>query len=86
MLATVLALALGAGLLIAGCAGSTTNSAADRAGTTMAAPTPRADTSGLADIGGGPKMHLERHGKGSPTIVLVEGPRAQPRSFFSPIR
>src|SRR5215212_1541742 len=44
MLAAVLALALGAGPLIAGCAGSTTNSTADRAGTTMAASSaPRAD-------------------------------------------
>ena len=52
MRATVLALALGAGLLIAGCAGSTTNSTADRAETTMAASAPRADFSGLVDIGG----------------------------------
>jgi hypothetical protein len=52
MLATVLALALGAGLLIAGCAGSATNSTDDRAETTMAASAPRADFSGLVDIGG----------------------------------
>jgi hypothetical protein len=52
MLATVLALALGAGLLIAGCAGSATNSTDDRAETTMAASAPRADCSGLVDIGG----------------------------------
>ena len=47
MLATVLALALGAGLLIAGCATSTTNSTADRADTTVAASAPRADFAGL---------------------------------------
>jgi len=83
MLATVIA--FGACLLIAGCAGSKTNSTAESAETTMAAPTPRADFSGLADIGGGPKMHLGRHGNGSPTVVLVEGPPSRPRSFFSPI-
>ena len=47
MLATVLALALGAGPLIAGGAGATTNSAADKA-----ASAPSADFSGLVDIGG----------------------------------
>lgn len=50
ILATVLA--IGAGLLIAGCAGSATNSADDPAETTMAASAPRADFSGLVDIGG----------------------------------
>jgi hypothetical protein len=50
ILATVLA--LGAGLLIAGCAGSATNSTGDRAETTMAASAPRADFSGLVGIGG----------------------------------
>ncbi len=73
MLATVLALALGAGLLIAGCASSTTNSTADRAGTTMAASAPRADFSGLVDIGGGRKMYMKCRGTGSPTVVLVSG-------------
>lgn len=58
MLAAVLALALGAGPLIAGCASSTTNSTADRSGTTMAASAPRADFSGLVDIGGGRKMYM----------------------------
>jgi hypothetical protein len=43
------------------------------------------DFAGMAEIGGGRKMHLERHGKGSPKVVLVEGPRSRPRSFFSPI-
>jgi hypothetical protein len=47
LLATVLALALGAGPLIAGGAGATTNSAADKA-----ASSPSADFSGLVDIGG----------------------------------
>jgi pimeloyl-ACP methyl ester carboxylesterase len=75
MLATVLALALGAGLLIAGCAGSTTNSAADRADTTMAASAPRADFSDLVDIGGGRKMYMRCRGTGSPTVVLVSGGR-----------
>src|SRR5687768_9561434 len=72
MLATVLALS--AGLLIAGCAGSTTtNSTDDRADTTMAASAPRADFSGLVDIGGGRKMYMMCHGSGSPTVVLVSG-------------
>ena len=73
MRATVLALALGAGLLIAGCAGSTTNSTDNRADTTTAASAPRADFSGLVDIGGGRKMYMECRGKGSPTVVLVSG-------------
>jgi hypothetical protein len=59
MLATVLALAVGAGPLIAGGAGATTNSAAD--------------FSGLVDIGGGRKIYMECRGKGSPTVVLVSG-------------
>ena len=33
------------------------------------------DFSGLVDIGGGRKMYLECHGKGSPTVVLVSGAR-----------
>jgi len=69
MLATVLA--LGAGLLVAGCAGSTTNSTADRAETTMAASAPSADFSGLVDIDGGRKIYMECRGTGSPTVVLV---------------
>ncbi len=73
MLAAVLALALGAGPLIAGCASSTTNSTADRSGTTMAASAPRADFSGLVDIGGGRKMYMTCRGTGSPTVVLVSG-------------
>jgi pimeloyl-ACP methyl ester carboxylesterase len=73
MPATVLALALGAGLLIAGCASSETNSTAESAETTMAASAPRADFSGLVDIGGGRKMYMECQGKGSPTVVLVSG-------------
>jgi len=73
MLATVLALALGACLLIAGCASSTTNSRADRADTTMAASAPRADFAGLVDIGGGRKMYMKCRGTGSPTVVLVSG-------------
>jgi pimeloyl-ACP methyl ester carboxylesterase len=72
-LATVLALALGAGLLIAGCAGSTTNSTAESADTTMAAPAPRADFSGLIEIGGGRKIYMTCRGTGSPTVVLVSG-------------
>ncbi len=28
---------------------------------------------GLIDIGGGRKMYMECHGKGSPTVVLVSG-------------
>ena len=68
MLATVLALALGAGPLIAGGAGATTNSAADKA-----ASAPSADFSGLVDIGGGRKIYMECRGKGSPTVVLVSG-------------
>ena len=59
LLATVLALALGAGPLIAGGAGATTNSAAD--------------FSGLVDIGGGRTMYMECRGTGSPTVVLVSG-------------
>src|SRR5215210_6707024 len=70
---TVLALALGAGLLIAGCAGSTTDSTADRADTTMAASVPSADFSGLVSIGGGRKMYMTCRGTGSPTVVLVSG-------------
>ena len=31
------------------------------------------DFSGLVDIGGGRKMYMECHGKGSPTVVLVSG-------------
>ena len=31
------------------------------------------DFSGLVDIGGGRKMYLECHGKGSPTVVFVSG-------------
>jgi pimeloyl-ACP methyl ester carboxylesterase len=68
MLATVLALALGAGPLIAGGAGATTNSAADKA-----ASSPSADFSGLVDIGGGRKIYMTCRGKGSPTVVLVSG-------------
>ena len=33
------------------------------------------DFSGLVDIGGGRKMYMECHGKGSPTVVLVSGAR-----------
>jgi pimeloyl-ACP methyl ester carboxylesterase len=73
MLASVLALALGALLLIAGCAGSTKNSTAGRADTTMAASAPSADFSGLVDIGGGRKMYMTCRGTGSPTVVLVSG-------------
>src|SRR3954452_21320039 len=72
-LATVLALALGSGLLIAGCAGSATNSTAESADTTMAAPAPRADFSGLIEIGGGRKIYMTCRGTGSPTVVLVSG-------------
>ena len=68
MLATVLALALGAGLLIAGGAGATTNSVADKA-----ASSPSADFSGLVDIGGGRKIYMTCRGKGSPTVVLISG-------------
>jgi pimeloyl-ACP methyl ester carboxylesterase len=73
MLATVLALALGAGLLIAGCAGSTKNSTDESAETTMAASAPRADFSGLVKIGGGRKIYMTCQGTGSPTVVLVSG-------------
>jgi hypothetical protein len=69
------ALALGAGLLVAGCAGSKTNSTADRAETTIAASAPRADFSGMVDIGGGRKMYMTCRGKGSPTVVFVSGGR-----------
>ena len=68
MLATVLALALGAVPLIAGGAGATTNSAADKA-----ASAPSADFSGLVKIGGGRKIYMTCRGKGSPTVVLVSG-------------
>jgi hypothetical protein len=68
LLATVLALALGVGPLIAGGAGATTNSADDKA-----ASAPRADFSGLVDIGGGRKMYMKCRGTGSPTVVLVSG-------------
>jgi pimeloyl-ACP methyl ester carboxylesterase len=68
MLATVLALALGAVPLIAGGAGATTSSAADKA-----ASSPSADFSGLVDIGGGRKIYMTCRGKGSPTVVLVSG-------------
>ena len=73
MRATVLAFALGASLLIAGCAGSTKNSTDDRADTTMAASAPSADFSGLVDIGGGRKIYMTCQGTGSPTVVLVSG-------------
>ena len=73
MLATVLA--LGAGLLIVGCASSTTNSTDERAETTMAVSAPPANFSGLVDIGGGRKMYMTCHGTGSPTVVLVSGGR-----------
>jgi pimeloyl-ACP methyl ester carboxylesterase len=74
MLATVLALALGAGLLIVGCAGSKTDSSAESADTTMAASAPRSSNfSGLVDIGGGRKMYMKCRGTGSPTVVLVSG-------------
>jgi len=69
LLSTVLALALGAGPLIAGGAGATTNSAAD-----MAASAPRSSNfSGLVDIGGGRTMYMKCRGTGSPTVVLVSG-------------
>jgi pimeloyl-ACP methyl ester carboxylesterase len=68
LLASVLALALGAGPLIAGGAGATTNSAAD-----VAASAPRADFAGLVDIGGGRTMYMKCRGSGSPTVVLVSG-------------
>ena len=68
MLATVLALALGAVPLIAGGAGATTNSAADKA-----ASAPSADFSGMVGIGGGRKIYMTCRGKGSPTVVLVSG-------------
>ena len=68
MRTTVLALALGAGLLIAGDAGATTNSAADKA-----ASVPSADFSGLVDIGGGRKIYMKCQASGSPTVVLVSG-------------
>jgi len=71
MLATVLALGMGG--LIAGCAGSKTNSAAESAETTMAASATRADFSGLVDIGGGRKIYMTCRGTGSPTVVLVSG-------------
>jgi hypothetical protein len=73
MRATVLALALGAGLLIAGCAGSATNSTDESADTTTAASAPRADFSGLVGIGGGHKMYMTCRGTGSPTVVLDSG-------------
>ena len=73
MLATFLALALGAGLLIAGCAGSTKNSTDESAETTMAASAPSADFSGLVKIGGGRKIYMTCQGTGSPTVVLVSG-------------
>src|SRR5215210_7488682 len=73
MLATVLALALGALLLIAGCAGSTKNSTDESADTTMAASAPRADFSGLVKIGGSRKIYMTCQGTGSPTVVLVSG-------------
>src|SRR5215217_356335 len=31
------------------------------------------DFAGLVDIGGGRKMYMECHGKGSPTVVFVSG-------------
>jgi pimeloyl-ACP methyl ester carboxylesterase len=68
LLATVPALALGASPLIAGGAGATTKSADD-----VAASAPRADFSGLVDIGGGRKMYMTCRGTGSPTVVLVSG-------------
>ena len=74
MLATVLALALGAGLLIVGCAGSKSDSTAENADTTMAASAPGSSNfSGLVDIGGGRKMYMKCRGTGSPTVVLVSG-------------
>ena len=69
----VTVLALGAGLLIVGCAGSTTNSTAESAETTMAASAPPADFSGLVKIGGGRKIYMRCRGTGSPTVVLVSG-------------
>jgi pimeloyl-ACP methyl ester carboxylesterase len=71
MLAIVLA--LGAGLLIAGCAGSATNSTDESADTTTAASAPRGDFSGLVDIGGGREVYMECRGKGRPTVVLISG-------------
>jgi len=71
MLATVIA--FGACLLIAGCAGSKTNSTDESADTTMAASATRADFSGLVDIGGGRKIYMTCRGTGSPTVVLVSG-------------
>jgi pimeloyl-ACP methyl ester carboxylesterase len=71
ILVTVLALV--AGLLVAGCAGSTTSSTDERAETTMAAAAPRGDFSGLVDIGGGRKIYMKCRGGGSPTVVLVSG-------------
>jgi pimeloyl-ACP methyl ester carboxylesterase len=68
LLASVLALALGAGPLIAGGAGATTNPAADKA-----ASAPSADFSGLVEIGGSRKIYMECRGKGSPTVVLISG-------------
>src|SRR5215218_6885221 len=73
MFATVLALALGAGLLVAGCAGSKTNSTDESADTTMAASATRADFSGMVDIDEGRKIYMSCRGTGSPTVVLVSG-------------
>jgi pimeloyl-ACP methyl ester carboxylesterase len=38
-------------------------------------PAKNKDFAGLIDIGGGRKMYMECHGKGSPTVVLVSGLR-----------
>jgi hypothetical protein len=64
MVATVLA--LGAGLLIAGCAGSKTNSTAESADTTMAASAPSADFSGLVKIGGAARSTWSAAAKAPP--------------------
>jgi hypothetical protein len=78
MRATVLA--LGAAPLIAGCAGPATNPTDDIAETTMAASAPRADFSGLVDIGGDHKMYMKCRDTGSPTVVLVSGAATPPIS------
>lgn len=56
------AVAIGAAMLLAACGDGGSSSTG-----------PSDDVAGLFDVGGGRKMHLECHGTGSPTVVLISG-------------
>ena len=79
----ILATALAVALVTAGCGGpsSDTTASSQSSETTQATALEKkseieevdGDFAGLVDIGGGRKMYMECHGKGSPTVVFVSG-------------